>query len=209
MPISSPRIFRSAVVSRSLIVLPARLMDPPTMCPPLGSRFMIDRAVMVLPQPDSPTMPRVSPSSTCKVTPSTACTTPCLSWMWVRRSSISSSAVTWLAFLPLLQPGLERVAERVADEVERDARQDDRDARRVNQPPVVTALDVLEAAGQHRAPVGRRRLDTEAQEAEAGQGQDRVRDRERALHDDRADRVPEHVPDDRPHRHAADDPDRL
>ena len=35
-----------------------------------------DSAVIVLPQPDSPTMPSVSPSRTEKLTPSTAFTTP-------------------------------------------------------------------------------------------------------------------------------------
>ena len=62
------------------------------MWPLFGSRPMIDSAVIVLPQPDSPTMPSVSPSSTWNDTPSTACTMPFLSWISVRRSSICKSA---------------------------------------------------------------------------------------------------------------------
>ena len=37
---------------------------------------MIERAVTLLPEPDSPTMPSVSPAATVKLTPSTARTTP-------------------------------------------------------------------------------------------------------------------------------------
>ena len=94
MPISLPRTLRIASSSRLVISRSPRVIDPPTMWPPFGSRFMIDNAVIVLPQPDSPTTPSVSPSSTCSVTPSTACTTLRLSWMVVRRSSSFSSAVT-------------------------------------------------------------------------------------------------------------------
>ena len=41
-----------------------------------GLSLISERAVMVLPQPDSPTMPRVSPSFREKVMPSTAFTVP-------------------------------------------------------------------------------------------------------------------------------------
>ena len=92
MPISSPRTLRISTGSSPVISRPLSLMEPPAIRPPLGSRSMIDSAVIVLPQPDSPTMPSVSPSSTCSDTPSTACTTPFLSWISVRRSSICKSA---------------------------------------------------------------------------------------------------------------------
>ena len=60
--------------SSALIGRPFSVILPPTIDPPVGSRLMIDSAVIVLPQPDSPTMPTVSPASTCRVTPSTAWT---------------------------------------------------------------------------------------------------------------------------------------
>ena len=47
---------------------------------------MIDSAVTLLPQPDSPTSPTVRPSSMSKVTPSTARTSPSLVKNDVRRS---------------------------------------------------------------------------------------------------------------------------
>src|SRR5215469_9876298 len=216
MPISLPRTRRMSSSESALISVPSSLMLPPVMDPPVGSSFMIDSAVMVLPHPDSPTMPRVSPGSTCSETPSIACTVACFSRISVRRSVISSSGATrsllrpTLPTLPALQPGLERVPERVADEVEADAGQNDRDARRVDQPPVVRAgLQVGQAAGQHVPPVGRGRLDAEPQEPEASQDQDRVRDRERGLHDNRADRVRHDMPHDRAGSAAAKDLDRL
>src|SRR5487761_1302001 len=174
IPISLPRTLRMSSWLSLLISRPASVMLPATIDPPVGSRFMMDSAVIVLPQPDSPTTPSVSPGSTCNDTPSTAWTTPSRSLIWVWRSLISSSGATNSPFLPALQPCLERVPQRVADEVECDTGQDDRDARRVDQPPVVTALQVREAVGEHRAPVGGGRLDAEPEEAEAGQDQDAV-----------------------------------
>ena len=41
---------------------------------------MIDSAVTLLPQPDSPTSPSVSPARTAKLTPSTALTMPSMTW---------------------------------------------------------------------------------------------------------------------------------
>ena len=79
MPMSSPRILRISSAGNPTISRSASLIDPPAMRPLFGSSPMIDSAVIVLPQPDSPTMPSVSPSSTWNDTPSTACTMPFLS----------------------------------------------------------------------------------------------------------------------------------
>ena len=52
-------------------------MLPPTMRPPgSGTSRKMDRQVIDLPEPDSPTMPSVSPRPTENVAPSTALTTP-------------------------------------------------------------------------------------------------------------------------------------
>src|SRR5216683_7022556 len=59
---------------------------------------MIDSAVTLLPQPDSPTKPSVRPCSSENVTPSTARMTPSLVWNQVRRSSTRSSSATNLKF---------------------------------------------------------------------------------------------------------------
>jgi len=56
---------------------PSKTTSPPTMRPPgSGTNLKIERHVIDLPEPDSPTMPRVSPRRTEKVAPSTALTTP-------------------------------------------------------------------------------------------------------------------------------------
>jgi hypothetical protein len=51
---------------------------------------MIERERMVLPEPDSPTMPSERPRANVKLTPSTARTTPSAVWNDVRRFSTSS-----------------------------------------------------------------------------------------------------------------------
>ena len=57
--------------------VPLKSMDPPTIFPVLaGRRWMMELDVTLLPEPDSPTMPRISPFSTSKLTPSTALLTP-------------------------------------------------------------------------------------------------------------------------------------
>src|SRR5262249_46795311 len=63
-----------------------------------SSNLTISRAVVDLPQPDSPTMPSVSPRLTVRLTPSTACTTPfvrektpCLTGKYFVRFSTSTS----------------------------------------------------------------------------------------------------------------------
>ena len=50
---------------------------PPTICPGgEGTSLIIEREVTDLPDPDSPTIPKVSPLWRLKLTPSTALTTP-------------------------------------------------------------------------------------------------------------------------------------
>ena len=70
---------------------PSTMMRPPVTSPPPGSSRMIDSAVIVLPEPDSPTMPRHSPGATDSDTPSIAYTVPRRNLMSVCRSWMSSS----------------------------------------------------------------------------------------------------------------------
>ncbi len=51
---------------------PSNQTEPPTIFPPGGRRRMRPSTVVVLPQPDSPTSPSVSPRRRSKLTPSTA-----------------------------------------------------------------------------------------------------------------------------------------
>src|SRR6476469_6636641 len=66
----------------------SRVMSWPrkTTEPPVGSSsFMMQRAIVDLPQPDSPTTPRVSPSRTANETPSTAFTEATSFWKMIPR----------------------------------------------------------------------------------------------------------------------------
>src|SRR4051812_23119905 len=190
---------------------PSNRTLPPTPPPPVGSSRITESAVIVLPHPDSPTSPSVSPARTLSSTPSTACTVERLSRMSVRSPLISSnggpspptadasrgrhSVASPMAPSPPLQPDLEGVAERVAHEVESDGHQDDRDPWWVEQPPVA-AVDVVGGRREHPAPVGVWRLDPEAEVAQEGQGDDGVRHGEAREHHDGSDRVGGDVPDD-------------
>ena len=76
--------------SASLILrmsLPLKSTSPPAMRPGgTGTRRMSARLVTLLPEPDSPTMPRVSPLRSSKLTPSTAFRRPSSSLKYVFRS---------------------------------------------------------------------------------------------------------------------------
>jgi len=79
--------------------MPNSLIDPLRMRPLAGSSRTIERAVVVLPQPDSPAMPSASPSLTRNETPSTALTEPFGIAKRMDRSSTSSSGAAGSASL--------------------------------------------------------------------------------------------------------------
>src|SRR5688572_16303629 len=93
MPISRPRTLRISYSDRSRRLRPLNMIRPDTMRP-AGSETsrMIDSAVTLLPQPDSPTSATVSPSCTSQLTPSTARTSPLDVENCVARFSTDSSA---------------------------------------------------------------------------------------------------------------------
>ena len=87
----SPRMCRSwscDIFSRSV---PSNRIWPPSIFPGFGTRPRIDRLVTLLPHPDSPTSPMISPRRTWKSIPSTARTTPARVWNDVRRPRTSRS----------------------------------------------------------------------------------------------------------------------
>src|SRR6185503_18839823 len=66
---------------------PRNMIDPETIFPGgSGISLMIERFATDLPEPDSPTMPSVSPGLTLKLMPSTAFTVPSSVSKYVRRS---------------------------------------------------------------------------------------------------------------------------
>ena len=79
----SRRRLRSSVAPRADISSPSKRMDPD-----VGrSRETSNRPTVVLPQPDSPTRPKVSPLRMSKVTPETALTLP----TWRRKTAPDST----------------------------------------------------------------------------------------------------------------------
>jgi hypothetical protein len=77
-------------------------MAPPTTLPGgSATSRRTESAVTLLPHPDSPTTPKVSPLRTVQETPSTARTMPAPVKKWVRKSSISSSGAAGWAFASL------------------------------------------------------------------------------------------------------------
>src|SRR5438132_829717 len=127
-------------------------------------------AVTLLPDPDSPTQPTTSPTSSVRSIPSTAMTGAASAPNSTRRSSISTRAMRLLS----LELWIERVAQPVAHEIESEHGDENRETRESHHPG--RALDELERVGEHRAPLGRRRLRPQAEEAQRGGVEDRDRD---------------------------------
>ena len=72
MAIRLPRMCRISTSDLGTRSSPSKRMAPPTMRAAVGSRRSSERARVVLPEPDSPTIPSVSPASREKETSCTA-----------------------------------------------------------------------------------------------------------------------------------------
>src|SRR2546423_1438397 len=181
--ISRPRIPRSARSLCRIRSRPSNSARPLRTRPLRASRPRTASDVTLLPHPDSPTIPSVSPRAISKETPLTAYTVP----RRVENSTLRSSTPR-SGSLAFTQLRVERLAQTVADQVEAEHREDDRDARDDREER--GRLEVVVHVREHRSPFGGRRvLRTEAEEAEAGDVDDRRRHRERPLDDHGRDRV--------------------
>src|SRR5437867_4506862 len=109
------------------------MIRPPTIRPGgSGTSLIMDSAVIVFPEPLSPTTPSVSPWCIRKLTPSTALTTPSRVKKWVFRLITSSnggpcvsSAARAIKLVPHAR--VHRVSQSVAHEGEPEHRQRDQD----------------------------------------------------------------------------------
>ena len=111
MEISSPLMARRRSGEAPRNSSPLYSTDPPLTRPGGGTRPKRLKAVMVLPQPLSPTRPRISPGIISRLTPSTAASGPAAPGNSVTRSCIETNGwVTyynlqsdkWLALSPLI-----------------------------------------------------------------------------------------------------------
>src|SRR5262245_25718941 len=164
---SLPRTRRSSFFLSRSRSIPLNIAVPLTIRP--GGSGIRPRSASVetlLPEPDSPTIPTVSPGKMSYETPSTAWTIPSSGLNSTTRSVIERIGSGTHA--PLLW--VERIPEAVADEVDAEDDQDDRQAREDRQPPLLRVLlRVTDEPAERR----RRRLDAEAEEGEGRLDQDR------------------------------------
>src|SRR5438876_1841737 len=211
--ISAPRIARISALfgsslARSTTSAPAPLLaerrkwiSPSTIRPGRSTILKIDRAVTLLPQPLSPTMPRVAPGYRSKVTPSTAFTVPSSWGKYVFRFRTDKSVCVAV----LTSIGIGGVPQSIAQEVEGHD-DDDHGHGRDHQPRGDGhRLDVLGLL-QQDAPADRRRAQDQAQEAQRGLADDHRGQGERGRRDDVAHERRHHVHEDGPHLGTPDQP---
>src|SRR5215212_9585316 len=132
---------------------------------------MTRRAVVDLPQPDSPTMPSTSPLSTEKFTSSTARTTPALPMKPPRTGKCLLSARTSRSGFcgpPTSATGaktsasdIHRAPHSIAQEIEADRHHEDHRAGQGRDPRI--GVDRGPQRVEHQAPFGLRRLGAEAE----------------------------------------------
>src|SRR3984893_11467974 len=156
-------------------------------------------AVTLFPQPDSPTMPSVSPGKSSKLTLRTALTSPSsvkkdvLRFLTSRIGRLNQLPPTAVRLASALLSGVECVPQPVAEEVER--QEGERQRERREDDDVSSALQQAERSGAiaraagDAAPGEQRWPDAEAQEAEERLREDRDGDDECRLHDDWPQRV--------------------
>src|SRR6266700_5112375 len=152
MEIRLPRIFSISRSPRLRRSRPSSITRPEVTRPfALGTRPMSESAVMLLPQPDSPTSASVSFRPSVNPTPRTAgYQVPPMRNSVVRSSTTrAGSALRSL----MAEPRIGRIAQAVAEHVEAQHDHEDRQAREHREPGRVQ--DVLETLADHATPSGR------------------------------------------------------
>src|SRR3546814_4539682 len=135
-------------------------------------------AVMLLPQPDSPTRAMVLPASTAKDSDSRTGTPPPGWPSETVRSRISSAAVT---ASPFAQARVKRIVDAVANQADAEYRNEDGRAGHQHGPPGIEYI--VAVLPHHHAPAHLVRI-AEAEKAEATLEQDGDADAESGGHDD-------------------------
>src|SRR3954468_20802941 len=167
---------------------PSNSTSPPAIRPGgEGMRRMIDRFVTDFPEPDSPTIPSVSPRATSKLTPSTARTVLSSSEKYVRSSFTDRRGAAAIRTSALPHLGIERIAQAIAEKIQREQRNRHRDSRTDQLPR--EQRDVLNAVRRQAAPRRERRLHSEPQKRQEGLEQHDRRNRQRRIDDHRPERV--------------------
>src|SRR3984893_8490018 len=166
---------------------PCQRISPPTICPGgIAISLSTESAVTVLPHPDSPTTPRVSPLSMVRSTPSTARTMPSSVAKCVFSPRISSRCSTSHHFA-----GIESIAQSIADEIDRQHRE--KDCAPGEQGPMRSDVEVILGVEQDAPPGRNIRREPEPEKRQGRFRNDRGGDVDRAGDDDRPQRIGQDV----------------
>src|SRR5581483_5335070 len=115
---------------------PAKSILPPSIAAFGGSTPRMARASVVLPQPDSPTSPMISPRRSDRLTVSSTRATPLSAWNETDKPAMSSNGCASGGTIDAPpDPRVEHIAQPVAKQVEAHHDEQDRDPRRGRVPP--------------------------------------------------------------------------
>src|SRR6185312_1179237 len=154
-----PRILRNSRSSSSVRSLSSKSTSPSTISAGgMGKSRRIESDVTLLPEPLSPTMPIVSPSSRSKLTPLTAWTLPSRVLNWVlspftsrigaKEHLLSQHYDSGLSLLPLRHVRVERITQAIADKIEAEHGNQDGGSRQI-QHQWIAGEEGLRLAQQH------------------------------------------------------------
>src|SRR6201994_2665803 len=168
--ISRPRRSRISFSLAFLTSMPEKTTEPSAILPARSRIRITAYDVTDLPEPDSPTMPSVSPLATLISTCCTALTMPRRVVNSTVRSCTSSSGCATISGPPL---GIDDIAQAVAEQVEAEHRDHQRQAREQRDPPLARHHEAR-AFRDHDAPFRRRRPHAKPDEGEACGIEDRI-----------------------------------
>src|ERR1700733_8597351 len=166
--ISWPASRRRDLAGIACRLWPRYWISPDSTVTPAGSRLAIARSVSDLPEPDSPTMPKRSPSATSKLMSSTMTVVALpLRCTPSDRLRTESSGVSVISLPPVRA---EQIGQTVAEPGQAEAGDDDREAGNGRLLPM--GGDELLPVRDHRSPFRGGRGDAEPQVAEGDDGHD-------------------------------------
>src|SRR5262249_18308324 len=163
---------------------PSKRTLPPTMRPARGKSPTIERHVVVLPLPDSPTSPSVSPWLSAKLTRSTAFTTrvpPKVKKCVWRSATCRIAVMRTRRALQIPQLRVEPNPEPIAEELGRENDQEDTGAGEHRQPPLADHQGRARLR-EHEPPGGLRRRHTDPEKGQRRLRDDHDADREARQH---------------------------
>src|ERR1700754_2521859 len=169
--ISRPRRSRISASDADLTSIPPNITVPSAILPARSRMRITAYDVTDLPEPDSPTMPSVSPFATVMLTCCTALTMPRRVANSTVRSLTSSSGCAVMVLCPPLR--IDDVAQAVAEQVEAEHRDHQRKPRKQRDPPFARYHEAR-AFRDHDAPFSGRRTHAKPDERQPGSVEDRI-----------------------------------